>query len=187
MNLTRTFVTIACFLLFVTEVFAGDAFVPEPRVITEPEAGISVSSVSGSSAQVQMSGSLRVGGGIDFSGSFGAEVFGGFTAVSRSRISGITYYTGFSGFHAAFDMLWRAGTIWGLAAGPRFSWMTLSDTDHGFFFPSASVGAYLALPPGKDDSWHLRLTFRHVHHFRKDTAYSSTTGVGLSIIQSGGR
>jgi len=181
MNLTRTIITIACILLFATEGFAGETPVFVPRFITQPSAGAIVSAAEEFSAQA--SGSLKVGGGIHLLPALGLEVYAGISATTSSRISGVLYYSGFSGLSGNLDVLWEAGYGWGIVAGPVFSWMAIYGTGHSFFFPSLSAGLYYTIIPKGEESWYLRLTIRHSHHFRKDLAYSSTTAVGLSFIQ----
>ncbi len=183
MSLTRTIITIACILLFVTGVFAEQTPILVPRFITQPSASATISAAEGFSARVQASGSLKVGGGIYLLPALGLEVYAGIGATTSSRITGMSYYSGFSGVSGNLDVLWEAGPGRGMVAGPGVSWMAMYGTGHTFFFPSLSVGLYYTIAPKGEESRYLRLTLRHSHHFRKDLAYSSTTAVGLSFIR----
>lgn len=183
MNLTRTVVTIACFVLFVTEGIAGDTHPFAPRFVAEPRAGITVSAASDTPAGFQATGSMNIGMGMDIPPSFGAEIYAGISGTTASRITSPVYYTGFSGAGGGFDVIWKVDDAWGVSIGPRVSWMRLSITDHAFFYPSAALGTYLAFSPAEDASWYLRLHLRHTHHFRKDLAYVSTTSIGISMVQ----
>jgi len=183
MSPARTIVTIACFFLFVTEGIAGDIHDFEPRFISEPAISIELSSSEFFPARVHYFGSIRIGGGFDISPRLGLEACAGIGGTSGSRLSGTSYYVGYSGAFGSLNMLGKINSFWGVTAGPRFSWMTLSDTGHGFFFPSGVAGLFVNLPPRKNDTWYLRLSLIYAQHFRKDLVYSSSTGIGLSFVQ----
>ncbi|MBN2049937.1 MAG: hypothetical protein JW760_05780 [Spirochaetales bacterium] len=187
MNIRRTFCTVSCFFILVTTAAGNSPAEIGLAFLSEVSAEGTVSAATGFTPGLQASGTLRLGGSLSLPGGFGMEASAGLSGKTPSFFLGSLVYTAYSGLFGTLELLWQPEKgPWGILSGFRGDFMTLSLTDHTFFFPSLSAGVCYSFPADEDQGWNLRLCLKHTQHFRKDLAFSSSTGIGLAILQGGG-